>query len=167
MVLDAISETRLALIYPGLADKIHRMADIVAPFRVTQGLRTWQEQAVLYAQGRTAPGTKVTDAAPGHSWHGFGLAVDLVPMDQEPPQPDWTISHPVWQRLISAGTSLGLVAGAQFRTFPDWPHFQYTAGVFPVSPDDEMRYILMDKGIAAVWQELEKRIAQNAGVPSA
>src|SRR5208282_5575923 len=150
MILDAISETRLALVYPGLADKIHHMADIVAPFRVTQGLRTWQEQAVLYAQGRTAPGTKVTDAAPGHSWHNFGLAVDVVPMDQEPPQPDWTISHPVWQRLISAGTSLGLVMGAQFRTFPDWPQTQMT-GIFPVSPNDELRAIRVRKGLQAVW----------------
>ena len=45
--------------------------------RVTSGLRTFEEQAVLYAKGRPN-GRKVTNARPGTSFHNYGLAVDVV-----------------------------------------------------------------------------------------
>ena len=35
------------------------------------------EQAKVYAQGRTAPGKIVTHAKPGHSNHNFGVAFDV------------------------------------------------------------------------------------------
>lgn len=41
-------------------------------------LRTFEEQALLYAQGRTKAGKKVTDAAAGQSYHNYGFAVDIV-----------------------------------------------------------------------------------------
>lgn len=57
-------------------------------FRVDSGARTDEEQAELYAQGRTKPGTIVTNAKPGQSKHGVGPlsgrdkshAVDLIPV---------------------------------------------------------------------------------------
>jgi len=113
-------------------------------------LRSWAEQAALYAKGRTTTGPAVTDAPPGHSWHNFGLAIDLVPLGQDTGAPDWNNTHPVWQRLIAVGQTVGLVEGAQFRTFKDWPHFQYT-GAFPESPNDAARKLLMDQGVAGVW----------------
>lgn len=116
--------------------------------RVTQSLRPWATQEALYAQGRTAPGSIVTNAEPGFSWHNFGLAVDVAPFDGA--LPDWNITHPVWQRLVSVGDSLGLLSGAEWRTFPDWPHFQLT-GRFPVTPDDEVRYLFKEGGLQAVW----------------
>ena len=119
-------------------------------FRVTQGVRSWNEQAALYAQGRTAPGVVVTNAQPGHSYHGFGLAVDVVPFDQK--LPDWNRQHPIWQRLIEVGQFLGLEEGARWRSFPDFPHFQLT-GRFPASPDDEVRQIFLQAGTIGVWQE--------------
>lgn len=151
--MDAVSEARLELICPALAAKIRQMADMLKdefPFRVTQGLRSWDEQAKLYAQGRTAPGKIVTNAPPGHSYHNFGLAVDVVPMTEL--GPDWNLSHPQWQRLVAVGTSLGLTAGAGFRTFPDYPHFQLT-GSLPISPDDEVRQCFLDGGMVAVWKQ--------------
>ena len=152
--MDSISQARLTLVCPALMEKITQMADRLdlenIRFRVTQGLRTWQEQATLYEQGRSLPGKVVTNAAPGHSYHNFALAVDVVPMTEL--GPDWSVEHPTWQRLIQVGTSLGLVAGAQWRTFPDWPHFQLT-GKFPVSPDDEVRQLYLDHGMERVWEE--------------
>lgn len=151
--MDPISEARLELVCPALAEKIHKLSDMLADefkFRVTQGLRSWDEQAKLYAQGRTSPGNVVTKAPPGHSWHNFGLAVDVVPLTDL--GVDWNIEHPQWQRLIAAGTSLGLVSGSQFRTFPDYPHFQLT-GSWPVSPNDEVRQCFLDGGMVAVWKE--------------
>lgn len=152
MPLDSISEARLSLVHPLLKAKVEQMAEMLAdefPFRVTQGLRTWDEQAALFAKGRTAPGSIVTDAPPGFSYHQFGLAVDVVPMTDI--GPDWNIDHPQWNRLIAVGTSVGLTAGAWFRTFKDMPHFQLE-GVLPLTPDDAVRSTFQSGGIEAVWK---------------
>lgn len=145
----------LASVYPGLASLIRQLTQTLAGeninIRVTQGLRPWEVQQELYEQGRTKPGKIVTNARPGYSWHCFGLAVDVAPFDAEG-QPDWNINHPVWHRIVDAGTCLGLVAGAEWRTFPDYPHFQLT-GRFPVTPNDEARSILATQGLAGVWRE--------------
>lgn len=154
--MDAVSETRLGEVIPALAEKIRKMAEILvldSPpviFRITQGLRSWSEQSKLYEQGRSQPGGIVTQAKAGHSWHNFGLAVDLVPFEQH--LLDWNVRHPVWGRLVNVGESIGLVAGADFRTFPDFPHFQLT-GRLPASPDDEVRQIFLQAGIIGVWHE--------------
>lgn len=154
-VMDATSEARLDLVCPALAAKIRQMAEMMEQERViikvTQGLRSWSEQARLYAQGRTSPGMIVTNAPPGHSYHQYGLAVDLVPLDLRG-QLDWNAQHPVWHRLVEVGISLGLVAGAGWRTFPDWPHFQLT-GTFPTSPDDEVRQLFMNVGMQEMWKQ--------------
>jgi hypothetical protein len=45
------------------------------------GRRTMEEQAALYAKGRTKqPGKIVTKAKPGQSYHNYGLAFDWVPL---------------------------------------------------------------------------------------
>ena len=46
-------------------------------YKAISGNRSWDEQAKLYAQGRTLPGKKVTNAGPGYSNHNFGIAVDM------------------------------------------------------------------------------------------
>lgn len=40
------------------------------------GLRSFEDQAKLYACGRTHPGSIVTQAGPGLSFHNYGLASD-------------------------------------------------------------------------------------------
>lgn len=160
--MDAVSEARLQLVCPTLAAKIHLLAAMLEDegivFRVTQGLRSWNDQQKLWQQGRDSNGnivdlTKVvTKAPPGHSWHEYGLAVDVVPMNQTPPQPDWNITHPDWQRLVAVGESLGLFSGTEFHDIKDTPHFQLT-GSFPESPNDEVRQLFMNVGMEAVWTE--------------
>ncbi len=44
---------------------------------IISGLRSYEEQDALYAQGRTAPGNKVTNARGGYSNHNFGIAFDI------------------------------------------------------------------------------------------
>lgn len=130
-------------------------------FRVTQGLRTWDQQQALWQKGRdtddniVAAAEIVTKAPPGYSWHNFGLAVDVVPDDVSLGgfQADWNIHHPVWNRLIETGESIGLVSGSEWRSFPDWPHFQFV-GRFPASPTDEVRTIFKNLGIRGVWAEV-------------
>lgn len=123
---------------------------------ISQGLRTWPEQEALYAKGRTAPGPKVTNAKPEQSWHTFGCAFD-VDIETTSGGLDWTGNSPAWLSTIAAGKALGLTAGAEFRTFPDKPHFQLT-GRFPVTPDDEVMALFHGGGLAAVWEEVSKSL---------
>jgi hypothetical protein len=151
-LMDTISETRLKDVHPLLASKIRQLSDLLGQegitIRVTQGLRTWDEQADLYAQGRSEPGEIVTNAPPGSSYHNFGLAVDVVPMT--PLGPDWDVTHPVWARITTVGQSLGLESGSTWRTFKDYPHFQLT-GNLPVSPTAQVRGVFASEGIPGVW----------------
>ena len=150
--MDTVSETRLALVHPTLAGLVRQMSDLLIAqgvnVRVTQGLRTWDQQQALYDQGRTVPGKIVTNAKPGYSWHNFGLAVDLVPMLDT--GPDWNDQHPTWKQMLAAGQQVGLAEGALWHTFRDEPHFQWT-GVLPVSPDNETRALYQASGLDAVW----------------
>lgn len=158
--MDSVSQARLSLIHPLLASKIAQLDSILQAegitIRVTQALRSWTEQDKLFAQGRTAPGEKVTNCPGGFSWHNFGLAVDVVPDSAQAPDgtflPDWNTSHPDWQAIVAKATALGLVSGSYWKTFKDWPHLQLT-GKFGANPDDEVRQIFKDGGMAAVWAD--------------
>jgi len=91
---------------------------------VTCTLRSRDEQAALYAQGRSAPGHTVTDAPAGRSAHNFGLALDVVPMVNG--KPDWRGGDPVWKQIGQLGEAAGLQwAGAPGFPFPEEPHFQH------------------------------------------
>jgi hypothetical protein len=46
--------------------------------QITQGLRTFDEQDRLYAQGRTTKGSIVTNAKGGQSYHNYGIAFDVA-----------------------------------------------------------------------------------------
>jgi peptidoglycan LD-endopeptidase CwlK len=162
--MDAISEQRLAKVLPKLADMIRLLTLKIQQagygIRVTQGLRTWEEQDALYQQGRTTPGKIVTNAPPGHSYHNFGLAVDLVPIGDM--GPDWDVQHPVWKMLVDEGRALGLTAGALWRTFPDEPHFQLT-GNFPPSPNGSVITAYQAGGVEGVWKAAG--LVQTSGAP--
>lgn len=157
--MDNTSEARLQNVHPELSKRVRQMATMLATegvtIKVTQGLRSWSDQMALWLKGRdsqgriTDPAKVVTKAAPGHSWHNFGLAVDVAPFADN--TPDWNTQHPVWKRIIAVGQSVGLESGSTWRTFPDWPHFQYT-GTLGISPDDNVRAAFMDNGVDAVWK---------------
>lgn len=171
MPLDAISMTRLAVGHPELSRRIQQVAAICEPqgvtFRVTMVLRTYNEQAALYAQGRedladvnalrSAVGwaaitegenNEVTKAEPGYSWHSFGLAADFVPMNGN--NPIWSLSDPAWAKVIAAAESCGLASGSKW-TEPDTPHLQPQE--LPVTPTDEDRQDFAAAGQSAVWQK--------------
>lgn len=94
---------------------------------VTCTLRSLDEQAALYAQGRTSPGHIVTNAKPGSSAHNYGLALDVVPLVNG--KPLWTFDvkspGPVWQKVGDLGMSAGLEwFGAPGSPFLEAAHFQ-------------------------------------------
>ena len=94
--------------------------------KVICGLRSNAEQAALYAQGRTAPGPKVTNAKPGYSWHNFGVAWDFVVFDDRG-QPLW--DSPLMDRCGAIGEDLGLEWGGRWTNPQDKPHLQLKLGI--------------------------------------
>ncbi len=78
---DPLPEGKLAQVHPKLAELAERIITLAKDDNftiiVTQGLRTFAEQDMLYAQGRTRKGDVVTNAKGGQSNHNYGLAVDF------------------------------------------------------------------------------------------
>lgn len=85
------------------------------------GLRTFEEQTQLYAQGRTLPGIIVTDARAGESPHNYGCASDWIVWDENN-RPIWIDAHdPRWQIYLSAILKAGGRPGFMFH-HSDPPH---------------------------------------------
>jgi len=97
---------------------------------VISGLRSWQAQAALYAQGRTKPGPIVTNAKPGSSWHNYGLAIDLglfkagKYLDSSSP----TQADKLYAEIGKIAAKHGIEWGGSWVKFKDTPHFQVTFG---------------------------------------
>lgn len=89
--------------------------------RITHTLRTMDEQAHLYAKGRTLPGPIVTKAAPGQSPHNFGMAFDVCFGGVMPYPPEQDVR---WEQMGKVGEALGLAWGGRWKSFKDRPHFE-------------------------------------------
>ncbi len=161
----ALNQRALAQVHPVLRERVSALIALrseTKPILVTQGLRTYGEQAMLYAEGRTSPGPIVTHAQAGYSSHNFGLAVDVVPSAQLlNPKPDWDPSHPDWIELLRDAAGFQLGEGAQFRSFPDRPHL-YLAELKD-TPTDSMRRLLSDAGLPAVWAWVDTQLVGPLG----
>jgi peptidoglycan L-alanyl-D-glutamate endopeptidase CwlK len=110
---------------------------------ITCTWRSWDEQALEYAKGRTAPGPVVTKAKPGESWHQWGRAIDVVPrrngktlvwgsrgngLDQDP-MDDATDDLELWQRIAACFKMAGLEWAGDWASFRELPHLQNTGGL--------------------------------------
>ena len=93
--------------------------------KVICGTRTYKEQDALYAQGRSTPGPKVTNAPAGYSWHNFGVGWDFVVFDSTG-QPQW--ESPLMEKCGRIAESLGLEWGGHWTNFQDIPHIQIKTG---------------------------------------
>lgn len=156
-MMDQISLARLAQLHPKLQGLINS-TDLALSLegiqiRIMQGLRTMADQAAIYAEGRSAPGKIVTNAKPGYSYHQYGVAADLVPglRNVADWEPNWDEKSADFATMIRIGIGLGLVSGSEWVHMPDAPHFQL-AGL-PVTPTDQMRAVLEEKGIEEFWKE--------------
>ncbi len=137
------------------ARAVKAIADLVArgiPYAVTYTLRTYAEQAALYAQGRQdlltvnalrdaaglphigqadnsyvvtqASGKKITDGGTGRSPHQFGTALDVVPINNVG-NPIWPgASDPRWAQIAQSFKAQGFEWGGDWTDFQDLPHYQ-------------------------------------------
>lgn len=87
------------------------------------GLRTIQEQELLYQKGRAIPGEIVTNARGGESAHNYGCASDWTVWTPKG-IPQWpNPKDPKWKELGQACEKVGGDWGGNFRK-PDCPHVQ-------------------------------------------
>lgn len=127
---------RLAGVHPVLRLKVTQILmamDVLGfPMFVVAGARSLAEQQALYAQGRTTPGHKVTnaDGVKHKSNHqagpdGLGYAVDCAFRDD--PQTarieTWEAGQP-WELYGLMGEKLGLVWGGRWPRLMDRPHLE-------------------------------------------
>jgi peptidoglycan L-alanyl-D-glutamate endopeptidase CwlK len=134
---------------------------------ITDGLRTVAEQNALFAQGRTKPGPRVTNARGGQSNHNYGLAVDMYPVIGGKVFVDVPKGASVeFRRMFNAvqdaigdeAERLSLFWGARFHGIRDTPHIQ-------LLPEQDLRpseaFKILNKAggnLEAVWAEATKRV---------
>jgi peptidoglycan LD-endopeptidase CwlK len=118
---------------------------------VYEAYRSQELQSIYYARGRTVkpPQKPVTNASTNlHSWHGYGLAVDVVHKKHfwEPPEGDaW------FKKVAESFAKFGCSWGGDW-TQRDLPHFQW--GKCKPSPSDKARALIASDGMEAVWKEV-------------
>lgn len=115
--------------------------------KVYETYRSNELQVVYYARGRTVrpPSSTVTNAMSNlWSWHGYGLAVDVIHRDKE-----WGAGDAWFQQVATIFKKHGCKWGGDW-TSKDLPHFQW--GFCKPSPSDTARELMRKGGVLAVWQ---------------
>lgn len=152
---DKITLERIKLLHPKVRSEVEYIyrAQIVpaltgrAICRFAYTLRTFKEQADLYAQGRTKlfdqRGNrlgKVTNAKAGQSIHNYGLALDIVLLvNNDSDKIFETLSYETtidydkdrkadWMEVTNILKANGWEWGGDWKSFKDVPHFQKDFG---------------------------------------
>lgn len=117
---EKVIATLLPEVQPIARTLVQKAAASGITIRIISGLRTYEEQNALYAQGRTAPGNIVTNARGGYSNHNFGIAFDVGVFERNKYLPD----SPKYKAVGALGMDLGLEWGGNWKTIVDQAHFQ-------------------------------------------
>jgi peptidoglycan L-alanyl-D-glutamate endopeptidase CwlK len=146
--MDQVSLDRIKYLHPSVRQEVldafnHINSNLFGPrirLRLAMTFRTLEEQAALYAQGRTKPGKKVTNAPAGQSIHNYGLAFDIVVLidkdgDGKFETASWDTVKDAdgdgvadWMEVVACFKKLGWSWGGDWKSFPDYPHFEKTFG---------------------------------------
>lgn len=137
---------RIQLLHPKLRDEANAIYDEIcaaltgsAMCRFAYTLRTFAEQDALYAQGRSKPGSKVTNAKGGQSYHNYGLAIDIVLLVDKDgngtfEEASWDTKSDFdkdgksdWQEIVAIFKRHGWTWGGDWK-FVDAPHFEKPMG---------------------------------------
>lgn len=93
---------------------------------ITSTYRDAASQNALYAQGRTTPGKKVTNAKAGQSFHNWRCAFDFVPIVNGKAQ--WS-DVATFTKCGEIAESVGLQWAGRWAKFKELAHCQYTNGL--------------------------------------
>ena len=122
--VDARSEKTIATLLPEVRPIVRSLVQKAGQsgiqIKIIGGLRTYAEQDALYAQGRTKPGAKVTNARAGYSNHNFGIAFDVGVFEGSKYLPESV----KYKAVGALGMDLGLEWGGNWKSIVDQPHFQ-------------------------------------------
>lgn len=133
--VDARSDNNLSDLIPAaqlaarkwLIEKAYPVAAAMGiQVKIICGVRDFAEQNRLYSKGRTAPGPKVTNARAGSSWHNYAVAFDIGLFSLNG-QTYLTNDKLYIDLVTNAGIPTGFAWGGRFKSFKDYPHFQYEA----------------------------------------
>lgn len=135
--MDKVTQERIQKLHPIVRDEMTKIINECnasltarAQVRISQGLRTFEEQNELYAIGRTKAGKKVTNAKAGQSIHNYGLAVDIVLIIDGKTASwdtakDWDNDGVAdWYECVKIFAKYGWDWGGNWKTFKDLPHFE-------------------------------------------
>jgi peptidoglycan L-alanyl-D-glutamate endopeptidase CwlK len=117
---EKIIATLLPEVQPYARALVMKAADKGITIKVISGLRTYEEQDDLYAQGRTKPGKIVTNARGGYSNHNFGIAFDVGVFEGS----NYIEESPAYKAVGVIGVELGLAWGGKWKSIQDEPHFE-------------------------------------------
>jgi len=162
--MDKVTLQRIEKLHPSVQEEVKKIITECdkaltgrAKIRITQGLRSFEEQEKLYAIGRITSGKKVTNARAGRSIHNYGLAVDMCliidgKVASWDTAKDWDNDGIAdWYECVTIFARHGWDWGGNWKTFKDLPHF-------------EKRRIKTNKGtIKTTWQNLSKMIRDEDG----
>lgn len=136
------------------------------PVIITQTLRDNEYQATLYAKGRTAPGSIVTNSRTT-TFHGAGLAFDIAKNIRGQEYADTAFFY----KCAEIGKRIGFSWGGDWKSFVDLPHFQWDGGgiykhtnapVMPLYEDDIMNTEkLTDADILALANRIQAVLAKQ------
>lgn len=137
--MDQVTFNRIAKLHPGIREEVRAgISSLIAKkvyVRIVQGLRTFEEQDEIFAQGRTKPGHIVTKAKGGQSYHNYGLAFDFCLLH---PSGDvsWSMHEDLnedhvadWMQVVNEFKARGFTWGGDWKTSPDTPHLEQTFGL--------------------------------------
>ena len=68
----------------------------------------------------------MTRAKAGQSWHNHRCALDVVPLVNG--KAIWD-DQAMWKQVGEIGKACGLEWAGDWKTFKEYPHFQYTGGM--------------------------------------
>jgi peptidoglycan L-alanyl-D-glutamate endopeptidase CwlK len=137
---DNITTERIKMLHPKLRDEANEIYDEIcealtgrAICRFTRTFSTFAEQDAIYAQGRTKPGAKISNARGGMSFHCYGLAIDIV-LIKDGKEAVWDMKTDFdsdgksdWIEIVTIFKEYGWEWGGDWKFF-DGPHFQKTFG---------------------------------------
>jgi hypothetical protein len=113
---------------------------------VYEAYRSQELQAEYFSRGRTKrpPLQTVTNAPTNlQSWHGYGLAVDVISKSKQ-----WSAGSEWFGKVAEIFKQNNCKWGGDWKN-ADPPHFQWH--LCKASPSDEAKRLIREKGAQAVW----------------
>ncbi|WP_312991526.1 M15 family metallopeptidase [Chryseobacterium flavum] len=166
--MDKVTSERIKFLHPVVRDEMRNIIQECnlaltgkAKVRITQGLRSFEEQERLYAIGRLTSGKKLTNARAGQSLHNYGLAVDIcLIIDGKTASwdtaKDWDNDKVAdWYECVQIFARHGWNWGGNWKTYKDLPHFEKKTvykgkdliktnwRIFSKMPRDQHNYIIL------------------------